>query len=338
MRLRALALLLALAGSPAAAAAPAPMTAPEPTLALNEAYIEATRRVAPIDPEDALSVFGFVLGGLADQVTVLPTENYYYFRFFHGGVEWAGNIRLDVIDRDKGAVHFAYFERTTPWMGDGVSRYRLLVPADGVILTRVSALVYDLAYSGRTVRFKLNDLSGVKPPETMRRKGEHYLGPVFDESGLELFLMFDEGRKAFFYVLNEMKPVADKLVPLAEAPEVVIGRRTGFAFYRDARVGRKILVGVHSSSVAENSYFDGPFDQLPDNFIDRKTFRRALETAYPEIKDQIDDYGNFAGGEGRVLINPYRAYNLASELVAISECAAGAADDAAYYACLAPER
>src|SRR5690606_32993746 len=97
----------------------------------------------PIDPEEALSVFAFVFANLRDEVTVLPTENYYYFSFFHGGVEWAGNIRLDVIDRDEGAVHFAYFERTRPWIGDGISRYRLLAPVDGVTLEKADALTYD---------------------------------------------------------------------------------------------------------------------------------------------------------------------------------------------------
>jgi hypothetical protein len=338
MTFRALLVVLALsAASPVVAAGPDPATPQESRLSLNEAYVGAIRHQAPIDPDDALSVFSFVFAGLADEVTVLPTENYYYFTFFHDGVEWAGNIRLDVIDRDKGAVHFAYFERTAPWIGDGISRYRLMVPADGVTLTRAAPLVYDLSFKGRTVRFRLNDRSGVRPPDHSVREDEVYLGPVFDESGLELFLMFDETRKAFLYVLDESRPVADKLVPLAAAPDILIGRRTGFAFYRDARAGRKVLVGVHASSIAENNYLDGPFDQLPDNFIDRKVFRKALEAAYPEVRGQIDDYGNFAGGEGRVLINPYRAYTLPAELASISECAAKAADDEAYYACLAPE-
>ncbi len=329
---------LASAGTPSnAEAAKGAAAGPDKVLHLNQGYVREVAADRGIDPENLMSVFSFVFGNLPEKVTVYPTENYFYFRFFHDGVRWAGNIRFDIIDRDKGAVHFAYFEAATAWMEDGESKYRTLGPDDGVVLTKKGKLAYDLAFKGRTVRFDLVDLAGVKPPEHAVRKSEIYLGPVYDESGIEFFLMFDKEYKTFLYVLNENKKVADRLSMLPAAPDILIGRRTGFAYYRDAKAGRKILIGVHSSNVAENTYFDGPFDQLPDNFLDRETFRGSIEAAYPDIKGSIDDFGNFSGGEGRFLINPYKVYSQPGELAVVSECAASATNDKDYYDCFQPE-
>lgn len=310
---------------------------PEKALHLNQSYVREVRSDRGIDPENPISVFSFVFSRLPGKVTVYPTENYFYFRFLHDGVRWAGNIRLDIVDRDKGAVHFAYFEAATAWMEDGDSRYKVLGSDDGVVLTKKGRLAYDLAFRGRTVRFDLVDLTGVRPPEHAVRKSEIYLGPVYDESGIEFFLMFDREYKTFLYVLNENKKVADRLSMLPAARDILIGRRTGFAYFRDAKAGRKILIGVHGSNVAGNTYFDGPFDQLPDNFLDRGIFRESIKAAYPGIEDSIDDFGNFSGGEGRLLINPYKVYSQPAELAGISECANGARTEKDYYGCFQPE-
>lgn len=303
------------------------------TIELNETYVREIGSSKDLDPAKMMSVFSFIFDQLPDQVTVFPTENYYYFRFLHDGVRWAGNIRFDVIDRDKGAVHFAYFEAATAWMPDGDSKYKVLGSKDGLALNKKDKLAYDLTYKNRTVRFNLLDLSDVKPPASALRKDEIYLGPIMDESGIGFFLMFDQKLKTFFYVLNENKKVADRLQALPEAPGILIGRRTGFAYYPDSRADRKILIGVHSSNINQNTYFDGPFDQLPDNFLDRKTFRKSIEAAYPGINGTIDDYGNFEGGEGRLLINPYKTYTAASELTEFATCAEQASADADYYRC-----
>jgi hypothetical protein len=55
-----------------------------------------------------------------------------------------------------------------------------------------------------------------------------------------------------------------------------MGKRTGFAFYQDGLRHRKILVGVYEANYRLNTYFDGPFDQLPDNFIEGETLRKAI--------------------------------------------------------------
>ncbi len=310
----------------------------QPRVSLNQAYVKDVQvESSAVDLGNLMSVFDFIFTSLDDTVTVYPTENYFYFRFYLKGVEWAGNIRLDIIDRDKGAVHFAYFESTNLWAGDGVSSHRTLGPDDGVVLKKVDDLAYDLTFKERTVRFNLNDLSEYPVPEHFLRDNEIYLGPVFDESGIEFHLVHDKELKNFLYVLNESKPVPDKLEALPTAQDIFIGRRTGFAYFRDARKGRKILIGVHDSNVSQNTYFDGPFDQLPDNFLDRKAFRKALKRSFPGLPESIDDFGNFEGGEGRVLINPYKTYSQPTDLVGISDCAAAAKEDGPYYTCFQSE-
>jgi hypothetical protein len=44
-----------------------------------------------------------------------------------------------------------------------------------------------------------------------------------------------------------------------------------------------------------NTYFDGAFDQLPDNFIEGETVRKAILQVSPGIKGWMDRFGQFAG-------------------------------------------
>jgi hypothetical protein len=100
---------------------------------------------------------------------------------------------------------------------------------------------------------------------------------------------------------------------------IQIGKRTGFAFYRDRN--RKILIGVDERQSWLNTYFDGPFDQLPDNFIEGETLRDAIVAADPSAKGRIDRLGHFADGSGRYLIHPYLPYRQIGDLTVFHRCA-----------------
>ena len=43
------------------------------------------------------------------------------------------------------------------------------------------------------------------------RKDERYIGPVFDESGMEFYLVYNPVIKTFHYVVNEQSPIPDVL-------------------------------------------------------------------------------------------------------------------------------
>jgi len=92
----------------------------------------------------------------------------------------------------------------------------------------------------------------------------------------------------------------------------------GFAFYRDDN--RKILIGVNERNSRLNSPFDGPFDQLPENFIEGETLREAIVAAAPEVKGKVDRLGYFSDNSGRFLINPYRLYRAEADLALFHAC------------------
>ena len=305
-----------------------------PRLHTNEVYVEEATRATTLAIADPIAVFAFVLANLPDRVKVYPTENYYYFRFVHNGTPYAGNIRLDPLERDQGKVQFSYYPDLSEWRdkieGD---TYVVLDASRGVVVERLERLVYRLSYRDTSVIFALNDLSHVKPATGALGPDERLLGPIFDESGIRFLLVYNSRLKIFHYILDETVKVADELVASARSDRILIGRRTGFAFYRDHRLDRKVMIGAFESNSRLNNYFDGPFDQLPENFIDGEDLRRAIVEADPSVKGQIDRLGHYADGEGRYLIHPYMLYRKESDLLVVHRCATAKLRAPAYYRC-----
>ena len=292
-----------------------------PALRTNQQMIEEIKKRPDFDIEDIIAVFRFVFFSLPDVVRVYPTENYYYFDFYRDGVRYAGNMRLAAVDRDKNIFHFAYFAAANSATSDGEMHYKRLSAKDGVKVEKLDRFAYKVHYQGKQVVFQLNDLSDVKPPEGLLRDNEVYIGPVFDESGLQFFLVFNPDRKIFHYIFNENEPVPDELLQSLVAERILIGRRTGFAFYKDHYIDRKLLIGVHTFNMLVNNYYDGPFDQLPDNFITSDKLMKAIEASDPSVAGRIDRYGYLKGVEGRYLIGPYLGYSDPSELIPFDRCA-----------------
>ncbi|MGZ8397371.1 MAG: hypothetical protein ACXWVB_12205, partial [Rhodoplanes sp.] len=83
-----------------------------------------------------------------------------------------------------------------------------------------------------------------------------------------------------------------------------------------------------------NNYFDGPFDQLPDNFIEGDAFRTMLLKAELGLKGKIDRFGGSPDGAQRHMIAPYFYYATVDELTAFDRCATDPrVPTAEYYAC-----
>src|SRR5690348_1272377 len=162
-----------------------------PALQTNQAYVEELARPAALDMTDLTAVFGFVWGKLPERVKVYPTENYYYFGFLHSGIRYAGNIRLDASNRDDGKVIFAYFEDTSQWYDDADVKHAILDASQGVTVEKVEQLVYRISYQGKSVTFALNDLRNVKPPPGALGPDEKFIGPIFDESAIPFYLVFN---------------------------------------------------------------------------------------------------------------------------------------------------
>lgn len=82
-----------------------------------------------------------------------------------------------------------------------------------------------------------------------------------------------------------------------------------------------------------NTYFDGPFDQLPDNFIEGETLRQAILEVQPDLKGHIDRFGSAPSGEVRYMIDTYLPYRSVAELYPYRSCASKRIESANYYDC-----
>src|SRR5262245_2379948 len=313
--------LLAMVALSASVGTAATQNAELPRLETNQSYLEEVMQTTALSINDPIAVFAFVLNSLPDRVKVYPTENYYYFAFVYDGKRYAGNIRLDASNRDEGKVIFAYYEDLSEWRKQSPVIHVVLDASQGAKVEKLERLVYRVEYGSKSVDFLLNDLSQVQPPATAIGPNETYLGPIFDESGIRFFLVYNSKLRIFHYILDETVKVADELVPSSRTNRLLIGKRTDFAFYRDYRLDRKIMVGAYEGNIRANNYFDGPFDQLPDNFIEGETLREIILTLEPSLKGQIDRFGRSPDGSVRYMIAPYMAYRTEDDLYVFHRCA-----------------
>jgi hypothetical protein len=292
-----------------------------PQLHTNQQFLEDLAVTDAFDVKDALSVFRFVLNSLPDRVKVYPTENYYYFKFNSGGVSYSGNIRLENERRDRGQVHFAFAPEFSEWKEEEPAVFKILTKKDGVTIERMEDLTYRISLAGKSVVFALNDLRHVKPPPGAMSADERFIGPIFDESGVRFLLVYNQRLKAFHYLLDETITPNETFAPSPSTDRILIGKRTGFAFYRDHKLDRKILIGVYEGNSRVNNYYDGPFDQLPDNFIQGNSLRDAILDVASRLKGRIDRYGSSFDGESRYMIAPYVHYTVEDDLLMFHNCA-----------------
>jgi hypothetical protein len=182
----------------------------KPQLETNQHYIEGLNRNPAAPVADKKAMLQFVLRALPYRVKVYPTENYYYFGFYSGGIRYAGNIRLDASDRDKGKLHFAYFIDNVAWLPEPAINYAVMDIIDGVKIEKVERFLYRVTAGERSVLFELNDLSNVRPPEQLLDPDERFIGPVFDESGIRFFLSSTRSSDCFttFSTKPSLSPIA----------------------------------------------------------------------------------------------------------------------------------
>ena len=80
---------------------------------------------------------------------------------------------------------------------------------------------------------------------------ERYVGPIFDNSAIRFFLIYNSKLKIFHYILDETIEVGDQFSPAMATDRILIGKRTGFAFYRDHKLDSKILIGISGQCAGE---------------------------------------------------------------------------------------
>lgn len=299
----------------------------------NEEFINGL--YARVDLNDPKAVFDLVFSSLRDEVTVYPSENYYYFKLAAAGRTINGCMTLYPADRDRGIVGFGYVrkiedktaQKDVPVSGESYD----FSAKDGLVVSKINDFKYSVAYKGKTVIFDLYDK--LEPPRKARlRDDEVFVGPSFDESGLRFFLIFNRTARHLYWVLNE-----DGFVPEAfrqVTDDILIGNRTEFAFYADSVNNRKILIGVEGLNVLQNNWYDGPFDQMPDNYVraGQVKVREYLEANYGYPPGSIDELGRFTESHGtRIPVAPYRIYFSTNDLRFVDSCKALDLSPSAFY-------
>lgn len=293
-----------------------PRTA-EPLLTLNESMIAGY--YTNVDITDATAMFGAIFRRLPREATVYPSEGYYYFKACIRGFDVTGCFTFFPRDRERGILSFSYGLRRDPEARAEVCNLDGgcvdLDASDGVSMREIRPFVYRVKYEDKVVDFTIHHGPLDRPAPASLADDEVYVGPSFDESGLRFHLIFNRTIGRLFWVLNENGFVPESLV--AHGPHVAIGTRTGFAFFQDAARERQILIGVRGRDVLHNTWYDGPFDQMPDNWVisGDVELRPYLEKHYGFAPGTIDRFGNYVGKAGRrVAVAPYRVYYDRGEL------------------------
>lgn len=285
-------------------------------LVLNQDWIEGQASYS-LNLEDADEVFWHVFSRLPENVVVYPSENYFYFKLYVNGRQIWGNIRLAAGRRENGVLSFAYFEyRESPYVYDPrIRKSKYFTDADGLLINEIDPFTFDVSYNSRSVTFNLNKLPQDSPQRFDLAPNEEFVMKTYDESGYQFFLIYNNELRYLFWVLNEEIQLPDNLQKVQA--DLYIGRRSGFAFMLDkANDDRKVLAAVNGSNVVVNNYYDGPFDQLADNYVDETKVSEYLVKAIPSLEGRIDKYGYFTDKEesSRVALSPYFVYFSDTEL------------------------
>jgi hypothetical protein len=292
-----------------------------------------------IDLDDPAAVFAHVFSNLPEDVDVIPTENYLYWRFHTPDKYVWGNFRLGPGSRDEGQIHIGYYEFHEGLTGpeDANPRHTILDGQTGISINRIDALTYEVAYEGKSVRFDLNEVPQYLPKAFVLPTDDRFVMRTHDESGQRFHLLFNERTENFMFVADEDDGEIEDAVPVGS--DLALDLSTGFLYLVDHdNLDRKVLLAVYRRNTAQNNYFDGPADQLSDNYIPAvPEYREFLNRAYPFTRGVIDEFGFYVSDpENRIAVAPYYSYNTLAEVEDMLEVCAARGDAADILACIIP--
>ena len=269
------------------------------------------------DLENPLDVFRhFFHRELPPQIHILPSENCLYFVFTAASNRpYRGCMSISRRRSHENGVSFSYLDRETL-----VGKYIFLDSAHGLRVQWLDNFTLEVTFEGRSRLVFLNRLTVRPPARAVLRNTESYLGPCHDEYGLSFALCFDTETRCFFWLLDDSSEVPETFVRHNGCLE--FGARSKFIFLDDRQLCRRILIGVSAAEMRANNYYDGPFDQLPDNHIKNGEveLRKYIELNDPDRRYQLDEFGYFKMLKGRrVAITASCSYETLDQLTAIAE-------------------
>ena len=112
-----------------------------------------------------------------DAVTVYPSENYYHFILNVAGWQVWGNIRLSSGQREEGVLSFGEFEfiEFPTTVARGINGSKFYGRAEGVFVEEVDRFGYTVAYTGKTVLFRLYELDQSIPTGLVLNEDERFI-------------------------------------------------------------------------------------------------------------------------------------------------------------------
>lgn len=317
------------------------------SIILNQDFIEGLYKTE-INLSDPIQVFRYIFTNLEEEVTIYPTENYFYFIFPYKGRIIGGSMNLAVDKRDEGILGFGYGkDREDPSDLKDLFKYdpkdrvgggKQFTEKDGVYVKKINDFKYLVTFEGKKVIFNLFDVGYNTPKKAKLDESEIFVGPVFDDSGIKLFLIYNKILPHLYLILNEDDFVPEHFENYSYYPDLIMGKRTKFVFYTDTENNRKILVGVKGENVLQNNWYDGPHDHMPDNYIKLgkiPDYQKYLENSYYGVKGRIDKYGNYIYENGtRIAVGPYIVYFSEKDFAFIDYCKFSSKSKPGFYNCI----
>lgn len=315
--------------------------APEPhglpdharSFVLNETMIEDLGTGSVEDACHPSVVLPGLLAQIGPAADIYPSENYYYFSFAHGGSLFSGSIRLSSDRRDTGELDYVCYQSYRRWTQPGgeIRVHQRLNAADGVDVARLSENSYSVSVGGEQTVFALHQLDHERGGAALL-EGDTRIGRTLDESGTSFELIYNEQLNEMYFMLDQEGSAPDTLTRYA--PNTVISRRTGFVYYHQSPGNRYVLVAVNGLEADLNSWFDGPFDHLPENDYAKIGFWDYVYKVWPGLIGNHTP-GGTVGDEGMIFsIRPYRLYRELSALGFVETCAANRATDIDVLSCM----
>lgn len=329
-----------LVGLMAATMGGAAQAAPPARVEFHQQQVERMAEPAP-DLSRPMAVFAHVFAALDSEITVYPSEGYYYFSFMANGNLIRGNIRFSPLEAERQQISFAYFfddeARNQPLAGK-IPEGQMLGHAQGVTLNRTGKFSYTLSYAGRSVNVHIYDAARERANPPRLYPGEELVGPALDDSGVHFNLVFNQRSNHFYFLLNGELGHSEEYQQL-DLPEtgarILIGKRTRFAYVETPGNGRLYLIGVALTNISSNSHFDGPFDQLPDYFVDGNRLRDLIVRSEPDLAGALGPFGFFMEiPDSRYAIAPYIEYRVDGQLAGFAACGKHSEDVDAFTVCL----
>jgi hypothetical protein len=285
----------------------------------NEKMINELYQDTELDIDNVDDVFAYVLSQTDDTLTIYPSEGYYYFNFYHQGNLIKGNMLVGHKLRQQGSLSFIYFyDIAGKERGEFKTHHKLYKSSEIFSLKEYQPNLYQLTFKNIKKNLEINQIeTDADFVKTLESQGFEVNLPMMDDSGVTLYLAFHPTTNNFYYI-NPLSRDDEFYYPVGEVLKV--GARTQFVYLPMEKFA--ILVGVNANNVYKNNYYDGPFDQLPDEALVNIDYKSYLYRVNPSWKDKIYDDGYFIDDpDARVALTNYLEYLSLDELNKIQPCA-----------------